>query len=199
MRRIAALATFATALALLGAAPPLSASGLEFNGAGQSRADQFRNQMRLLDGALATRFRAADEALPASVRGEVIPPYSGSYRGEYYQMARSAAQRHDVPEDLFLRLIQRESNWNPLAVSHKGAQGLAQLMPDTAALLRVDATDPAANLDGGARYLRMMFERFGSWRLALAAYNAGPEAVQRHGGVPPFAETTAYVRVILGG
>lgn len=198
MRRIAFVTTLAAALAL-GQGLPLFGSGLELNGAGSSREDQFRNQTRLLDGALATRFRAADEALPASVRGEVIPAYTGSYRGEYYQMARLAAQRHDVPEDLFLRLVQRESNWNPQAVSHKGAQGLAQLMPDTAALLRVNADDPQANLDGGARYLRMMFERFGSWRLALAAYNAGPEAVQRHGGVPPFAETATYVRVILGG
>ena len=83
-------------------------------------------------------------------------------------------------------------------MSRKGAIGLAQLMPDTARLLRVDPNDPAQNLQGGARYLRMMYERFGSWRLALAAYNAGPGAVESHGGIPPFEETRNYVAIILG-
>jgi len=71
-------------------------------------------------------------------------------------------------------------------------------MPGTAARLGVDANDPHQNLDGGARYLRMQYDRFGSWRLALAAYNAGPEAVEKHGGIPPYRETTNYVRIILG-
>ena len=71
-------------------------------------------------------------------------------------------------------------------------------MPGTAARLGVDASVPEQNLDGGARYLRMMFDRFGSWRLALAAYNAGPLAVEKHGGIPPFAETKNYVIAILG-
>lgn len=103
-----------------------------------------------------------------------------------------------MPEDLFLRLIQQESGWNPKARSHKGAYGLAQLMPATARYLRVDSKDPAQNLDGGARYLREQYETFGSWRLALAAYNAGPGAVKKHGGVPPFRETRNYVRIIWG-
>ena len=71
-------------------------------------------------------------------------------------------------------------------------------MPDTADRLGVDETDPHENLDGGARYLRMMYDRFGDWRLALAAYNAGPEAVAKYGGVPPYAETATYVRRIMG-
>ncbi len=71
-------------------------------------------------------------------------------------------------------------------------------MPETARRLRVDPHDPAANLDGGARYLRMMYNKFGTWRLALAAYNAGPEAVTRHAGVPPYRETQNYVKVIWG-
>jgi soluble lytic murein transglycosylase-like protein len=94
--------------------------------------------------------------------------------------------------------VQQESGWNANARSHKGAMGLAQLMPGTAARLGVNANDPRENLEGGARYLRMMYDRFGSWRLALAAYNAGPEAVDRHGGIPPYRETTNYVRKILG-
>ena len=116
----------------------------------------------------------------------------------FYEDARAAARRHGVPTDLFARLVTQESGWNPRAVSHKGAIGLAQLMPQTAALLRVDPRDPRQNLEGGARYLATQFRRFGSWRLALAAYNAGPEAVSRHDGVPPYAETRAYVAAILG-
>ena len=86
----------------------------------------------------------------------------------------------------------------PPAKSHKGALGLAQLMPQTAALLRVDPMDPAENLEGGARYLAQQYRKFGSWRLALAAYNAGPEAVEKYGGVPPYKETQNYVKVIWG-
>jgi soluble lytic murein transglycosylase-like protein len=71
-------------------------------------------------------------------------------------------------------------------------------MPDTARVLGVDIDDPRQNLDGGARYLRMMHDRYRDWRLALAAYNAGPGAVDQHGGIPPFAETQGYVVAILG-
>ena len=105
---------------------------------------------------------------------------------------------HGVPTDLFLRLVQQESGWKPHAVSHAGAIGLAQLMPGTARKLRVNPRDPKQNLEGGARYLMQMYRKFGSWRLALAAYNAGPAAVEKHGGVPPYRETRNYVRKILG-
>jgi soluble lytic murein transglycosylase-like protein len=104
-----------------------------------------------------------------------------------------------VPEDLFLRLVQQESGWNHVAVSTKGATGLAQLMPGTAELLNVDINDPEENLDGGAKYLRRMYDRFGDWKLALAAYNAGPGAVEKHDGIPPYAETKNYVASIMGG
>ncbi|MEM8548652.1 MAG: lytic transglycosylase domain-containing protein, partial [Pseudomonadota bacterium] len=87
--------------------------------------------------------------------------------------------------------------FNPKARSHKGAIGLAQLMPGTARYLGVDPHDPAENLDGGARYLMEQFRKFRSWRLALAAYNAGPAAVEKYGGVPPYRETRNYIRVIL--
>jgi soluble lytic murein transglycosylase-like protein len=71
-------------------------------------------------------------------------------------------------------------------------------MPGTAIILGVDPKDPHQNLDGGARYLAMMYAKFGNWRLALAAYNAGPGAVIKHGGIPPFLETRNYVKAILG-
>lgn len=99
---------------------------------------------------------------------------------------------------LFQALVRAESGFNPDAVSPAGARGLAQLMPDTAAALGVAIDDPRENLDGGARYLLMQMETFGSLELALAAYNAGPEAVRKYSGVPPYAETQAYVTRVLG-
>lgn len=126
-----------------------------------------------------------------------IAIYSGD-SGVYQDMARAAARRHNVPEDLFLRLVRTESNFRPTAKSHKGAIGLAQIMPYTAAHLGINPHDPKENLEGGARYLSQQYRRFGDWRLALAAYNAGPEAVEQYHGVPPYAETQQYVKAILG-
>ena len=126
-----------------------------------------------------------------------IPIYSGA-SGVYQDMARAAARKHQIPEDLFLRLVRHESGFRPTAKSTKGALGLAQLMPGTARLLGVNPHDPGQNLDGGARYLKQQYRRFGDWRLALAAYNAGPEAVERYRGIPPYAETQNYVEAILG-
>jgi soluble lytic murein transglycosylase-like protein len=165
----------------------------------------FSAKLRLLDTRAASQYAGSVKLRPElkagpERRGQVgIPGFTGSYRGPWLATARNAAERHGVPEDVFLRLVQRESNWNPGAVSHKGAIGLAQLMPETARLLQVDPQNPQQNLDGGARYLAQQFRRFGNWRHALAAYNAGPGAVLKHGGIPPYAETTAYVAAILGG
>lgn len=159
----------------------------------------FREKLRVLDTRAAQQYAYSDRLRPKPA-GEPVPAYGGSYRGAYLALARAAARHHGVPEDLFARLVTQESGWDPRAVSPRGAQGLAQLMPATARKLGVtDAFDPEQNLDGGARYLRAQYERFGSWRLALAAYNAGPEAVERHAGVPPFAETQGYVTAIMGG
>ena len=183
---------------------PAMAEGLSLSRGAKSgsRLEQFRSQTRVLDSRAAKQYDASFKLTPhgkAGVEPVAIPTYSGRYRGLYLEAAKNAARKHGVPEDLFLRLVQQESGWNPGAVSHKGATGLAQLMPGTAARLGVDANDPHDNLDGGARYLRMMYDRFGDWKLALAAYNAGPEAVSKHGGVPPYRETKGYVLAILGG
>lgn len=115
------------------------------------------------------------------------------------QLADQIAEEAGVDVSLFAALISAESGWNPSAVSPKGAMGLTQLMPDTARSLGVtNPFDPIENMRGGARYLRRMLDEFGSVELALAAYNAGPGAVRRYGGVPPYRETQAYVRRILG-
>lgn len=117
---------------------------------------------------------------------------------DWRPVARAAAARHGIPADLFMKLVDQESRWKVNARSPKGAFGLAQLMPATARQLGVDRNDPAQNLEGGARYLARQYARFGTWPLALAAYNAGPEAVQNYGGIPPYRETQGYVSAILG-
>lgn len=93
--------------------------------------------------------------------------------------------------------IEIESAYNPKARSHVGAIGLGQLMPATAATLGVNPHDMHQNLDGSARYLLLLLDRFGTKELALAGYNAGPEAVSRHGGIPPYRETIGHVRKVM--
>ncbi|ADO42232.1 lytic transglycosylase domain-containing protein [Ketogulonicigenium vulgare] len=186
----------ACAIALLGAAlcsVPAFADTLSTS----NRVGLLQSQLDVLDGRASSQYSFSERLIPERVAPQ-IPLYNGSYNGPYLAQARAAARRHNIPEDLFLRLVQRESGWNEAAVSVKGALGLAQLMPDTARLLGVDPLNPQQNLDGGARYLRRQYDKFGNWQLALAAYNAGPGMVETHGGIPPFAETQAYVRVILG-
>ncbi|MGB0959637.1 MAG: lytic transglycosylase domain-containing protein [Halocynthiibacter sp.] len=167
---------------------------------GTSRSSMFNSQTKILDTRARQQYKSSIRLRPTSVHvpssGNVT--YRGKYKGPYLAVARSVARRHGVPEDLFLRLIQQESAWKANARSHKGAIGLAQLMPATARKLGVNPKKPHENLEGGARYLRQQYDRFRSWRLALAAYNAGPAAVTKYNGVPPYKETRNYVRKILG-
>ncbi len=122
-------------------------------------------------------------------------------RGSTYDVhIQAAAEKYGLAPPLLRAVMAVESNFNPGAVSEKGATGLMQLMPDTARdMLVEDLLDPGQNIDGGARYLRHLQNQFGNdLEKVLAAYNAGPEAVRRSGGaVPPFRETQAYVKKVL--
>jgi len=118
-------------------------------------------------------------------------------RYQHHPALRSAGLSPRQWRALFRAMIWQESRFNPRALSPKGAMGLAQLMPGTARMLGVDPKDPMQNLDGGARYLLTQLQAFGSPMLALAAYNAGPQAVRTHGGVPPYRETRDYVITVL--
>jgi hypothetical protein len=127
-----------------------------------------------------------------------------SYRGEYDNHIIDAGAAHGVSADLIKAVIQAESEFDRLAVSSKGAQGLMQLMPFTARRFGVgDAFDPRQNIFGGTQYLRFLLDMFnGNVALALAGYNAGENAVTRYGGIPPYKETQNYVEKIeniLGG
>ncbi len=119
-------------------------------------------------------------------------------RYDYDPLIGQAAQAHRLPPALVKAVIAAESDFDPEAVSRAGAQGLMQLMPTTAAVLGVaDPLEPTQNVHGGVSYLRSLLDRYGDLTRALAAYNAGPEAVDHYGGVPPYRETRAYVDRVL--
>jgi soluble lytic murein transglycosylase-like protein len=166
----------------------------------RNRKSLFSSQTKILDSRASKQYSSSVRLKPATINTPTKwgDGSSSQSKGKYISVVRAAARRHGIPEDLFLRLIQQESNWNPRAKSHAGAFGLAQLIPSTARYLGVDINDPHQNVDGGARYLKEQYRTFGSWRLALAAYNAGPGAVKKYGGVPPFRETRNYVKIIWG-
>jgi len=110
----------------------------------------------------------------------------------------AAARQHNVDPDLFDALVNAESSYDPSARSRAGALGLSQLMPDTARGLGVtNPFDPADNLNGGAKYLRSLLDKFGDIPTALAAYNAGPGSIEKYGGIPPYTETKVYVSKIM--
>jgi len=125
-------------------------------------------------------------------------PAEPATQDELDTMVQETAEKHNVDPKLVRAVISTESNWNPSAVSSKGAMGLMQLIPGTAQQLGVgNAFDPAQNVDAGVRYLGMLLERYnGDLSKALAAYNAGPGIVDRFGGVPNIPETRSYVRKV---
>ncbi len=143
---------------------------------------------------------AADDLI--SIEPEEVfpapPPQDVDFGVRYAKLIHASAQKHGVEEILITSVIKAESNFDAKAVSRKNALGLMQLLPTTAARYSVkNIFDPAQNIDAGTHYLKDLLERYhGNLTFALAAYNAGPEMVDRYGGIPPFAETQNYVRQI---
>jgi soluble lytic murein transglycosylase-like protein len=150
--------------------------------------------------ATATSFQAQLQQAGATQTVAATPAAGGPVDGQFSELINAAASKYDLDPALLKGLIRQESNFNPSARSPAGASGLTQLMPGTAASLGVtNPLDPAQAIDGGAKYLSQQLKAFGGdVRKALAAYNAGPGAVQRYGGVPPYAETQNYVRAVIG-
>lgn len=123
----------------------------------------------------------------------------------YYADINNAASQYGIPQDILYNLLKRESmGFSPNVISGKtnspvGAQGIAQFMPGTAKQLGIDPLNPQQAIPASANYLSQQYQKFGDWPQALAAYNAGPGAVEQYGGVPPYNETEAYIQAILAG
>ena len=117
----------------------------------------------------------------------------------YNGIVNSVAQKYDLPPELIHSIIRAESNYNPIAISPKGAMGLMQLMPETAKIYDVkNVFDPQDNIEGGVKYLNDLIKLFNrNTNLVLAAYNAGQEAVKKYGGIPPYPETKNYIRNVM--
>ena len=188
---------------------PLFASGTDL--AVLSNGFSIRHERREVIGSVTRLYLGADrdgyvdvptaeidrfeKDLSAPVAGQT--PHSS--QAEMNDVINTVSSRHHLDPDLINSVIHAESGFNPRAVSPKGAQGLMQLMPQTASHLGVaDAFDPSANVEGGTRYLRELLERYNFDLIkALAAYNAGPQRVEQYHGVPPYYETQAYVARII--
>jgi soluble lytic murein transglycosylase-like protein len=153
----------------------------------------------LVSGFEADEVVAPPPAAPAAPEPAAAPAPAADNSPEH--LAEQAARKFALPESFIRSVMRAESGFQPAAISPKGAIGLMQLMPDTARYLGVDARDPQQNAEGGARYLRELLERYQNepdqvYR-ALAAYNAGPAAVEKYHGVPPYQETREYILRVL--
>ncbi|MBW2240811.1 MAG: lytic transglycosylase domain-containing protein [Deltaproteobacteria bacterium] len=190
--RFAALASFALALIVLCLGSPAAhAQGL-YRYVDERGVVHFTN----VDPADA-RYRSFE--LPGSFQAAPKPKKTSRRPVRTFdRVIRTHSMEQGIPPALVKAVIHAESAFDPQAVSPKGAMGLMQLMPDTAKMLGVLQPFQAEdNIDGGVRYLARLHDRYGSWTHTLAAYNAGPTAVDRFRGVPPYAETREYVRRVL--
>jgi soluble lytic murein transglycosylase-like protein len=147
-----------------------------------------------MDAAAVWGYEAEEYVPPVPAPAPATPTPAAQPAPSPSQLADAAADKYGLPRRLVRSVISRESDFQPQAVSPKGAIGLMQLMPATAEALGADPRDPAQNVDAGTRYLRDLLEKYdgGLWH-ALAAYNAGPGAVDKYQGVPPYRETIDYV------
>lgn len=157
---------------------------------------------RFTDERGVTHFSNVGSSDPRFLPRELLPesrrPLRAPRRADYDRLIEEVAAEQALLPALLKAVVAAESGFDPRAVSPAGAQGLMQLMPETAARLGVDnPMVPGQNVRGGARYLRALLDRYGDLTRALAAYNAGPEAVDRYGGLPPYRETRDYVERVL--
>jgi soluble lytic murein transglycosylase-like protein len=165
---------------------------------GETRADIYvykdpQGVLHFTNTPTSSRYRPVIRERGKGSAGSLVAP------AVFEELIRSTADRYGVDAHLVQAVIKVESDFNSQARSHKGAQGLMQLMPETAQLHQVsNVYNPQENIDGGVRHLRLLLDRYqGDLQLTLAAYNAGIKAVEKHRGIPPFAETREYIRRVL--